>query len=737
MVKNFNLSCPNTNNPNHTFQNKKLFASNINSIDWSKLYEENKDANSAYKFFYNKISASFEASFKLVRISRKRMKDKPWITKALKKSSKCKNKLYKKWISTKSIEDEIKYKQYRKTYSNIAKDAESKYYRQMFDERVNSVKQLWRNLNTVCAFKKNKTKYTNIPKIIKNNVELTDKGDISNEFNRYFSTVGQSLVDDLMKNNKDFNDTSYRSFYDNPVVDSMFTNPVSAYELARLIDNLNTSKSAGPDNIGPKIIKEMSSLFIEPLLHIYNLSLSTGKIPDQLKIAKVIPIYKKGDACQTCNYRPISLLSIFDKLLEKIVHKRLLSHLQKHNVLYQYQFGFRKNHSTTLALIDVIDNIYKYLDNNEITIGIYLDLKKAFDTVNHDILLDKMYNYGIRGVVHDWFRSYLSDRQQYTIVNNTESRSMKINCGVPQGSVLGPLLFLIYINDIRNAIPDENIKLYADDTNLFIHGVDRKYVFEKANMYLKLLNKWFLGNKLSLSLDKTCYTVFGLKDDSDCNIQYKGIKINRVPSCRYLGVIIDEKLKWTEHIDYVYNKLIKFVGIFYKLRGKLPSQILKNIYYAFVHPHILYGIELYGNTYPTYLDKLSKLNNKLIRILQNKPIKTPVHEMYKDYNTLPITSLHIQQILLFVYKVKYNSNLMPDLFNDYFITNNSVHNYETRSQSKLHYHSINSSFGSRSLKFKGCCLFNRLPISLQGHMSSSDFKESLYDYIVDNPSELL
>jgi hypothetical protein len=407
----------------------------------------------------------------------------------------------------------------------------------------------------------------------------------------------------------------------------------------------------------------------------------------------------------------------------------LFSHLQKHNILYCNQFGFRRNHNSTLALIEAVDNIYQYLDNKEITVGLYLDLQKAFDTVNHQILLHKMYNYGIRGIVLDWYRNYLTNRKQYTVVNNTTSELMCIKCGVPQGSVLGPLLFLIYISDIHKAIPDEQIKLYADDTNLFIHGPDEKLVIQKTNSSLKLLNEWFVANKLSLNLDKTCYTVFGTKEGCDYNIHLNGITIKRVPSCRYIGVIIDEKLKWTEHIDNIYSKLVKFVGIFYKLRGKIPTKILKNIYFAFVHPHLLYGIELYGNTCPTYLDKINKLNNKLLRILQNKPVITPIRELFKTYNTLPINLLHMQQILVFVYNVMYNSSQMPEVFRDYFIVNNMIHNYETRSQNKLHLHSINSLYGSRSLRYKGCSLFNKLPLSLQGHMPTSQFKQELKDFL--------
>jgi len=185
---------------------------------------------------------------------------------------------------------------------------------------------------------------------------------------------------------------------------------------------------------------------IEPLVYIYN-HFKTGCVPVSLKIAKVIPIFKKGDNSNPSNYRPISLLSIFHKLLENLMYKRVYSFLHKYSVLYQYQFGFRHHHSTSLPLIELCDNLYSHLDQHEVVVGMYFDLQKAFDTVNHKILLQKLCGYGIRGIVHEWFRNYLSNRKQFASINNIDSDLDNINCGVPQGSVLGPLLFLIYVND--------------------------------------------------------------------------------------------------------------------------------------------------------------------------------------------------------------------------------------------------------------------------------------------------
>ena len=242
--------------------------------------------------------------------------------------------------------------------------------------------------------------------------------------------------------------------------------------------------------------------------------------------------------------------------------------------------------------------------------------------------------------------------------------------GVPQDSVLGPVLFLLCINDICNAIPDAKIKLFADDSNLFLYDTSLSNLYHRANLCLTYLSKWFLVNRLSLSVDKMCYSIFGNQhNDSftpNLQVEINGKAIQKIECCKYLGICINNNLSWREHIDYVHKKLIKFTSIFYKIRNKLNCDILKLLYFAFVYPHLLYGIEIYGNTCYSFINKLEKLNNKILRILQNKSLSTHSIELYKHYNTLPITDLHLYQILLFVHKFIHHRQNLPDIFATYF-----------------------------------------------------------------------
>ena len=708
-------------------KNKETFCSMLQSAEWDMVYNQN-DTNAAYNNFINIVTDAYEQSFTITRLSRKRLKDKPWITKGLKKSSRIKNNLYRKWLISQSPDDESEYKSYKKIFKKVAQDAATSYYKNMFNTKTNSVKQLWKNLNTICSFKKNdKTKRNVISKLNVDNDYITKPEDISNSMNNYFSTVGSKLVNNLINNNPTFNNNDYKSYCSTSIKDSIFLTPVTRTEVYLLIDKLNISKAAGNDNIGPVLVKTAAPIIVDPLLHIYNLSLLNGIVPDKLKIAKVIPVFKTGDRCKSNNYRPISLLSIFEKVLEKLMYTRLYSFLMEHNVLYKNQFGFRKNHSTVLALVEVLDKIYNKLDNHEVVVGIYLDLQKAFDTVNHEILLYKIYHYGIRGITYNWFVSYLANRHQFTSVDNVHSGLLKVTCGVPQGSVLGPLLFLLYINDIEHAVP--GVKLFADDTNLFLSCKDIVSLNLDANACMKRLNEWFLANKLSLNLDKTCYMLFpALKNASKFSLDLNGMKIKYVNSCKYLGVIIDDELLWTAHIDHIYCHLLKYVGIFYKLRNKIPKRVLKNIYFAFVHPYILYGIEIYANTSKTHIDKLEKLNNTLLRILQNETRRCYVVNLYVNYDTLSVTDLHKLRILLFVHKYVHHMDKLPEIYKNYFSFNSEIHSYSTRSASNIHLPRAETSYGQRSVSYEGVNLWNNLPDDLKNITSLSKFKAYLKLY---------
>ena len=706
------------------------FTNMLEDANWNSVYNHS-DVNTAYNNFHFVVQKAFNASFPLKTLSKKRAKDKPWITSALKVSSNVKNSLYRKWLKTKSPIDEAKYKQYRNTFKNIAREAEHLYYKELFDTKTNSIKKLWENLNMVSSFKSGKQKKNNkITKLRVNNTTLTETEDICNAFNKYFNTVGQQLVDELNNRNPGSNKIDFIKYCEPSMKNSMFCEPVSREELFKLINNLKNSKSPGFDNIGPKLIKQVMHVVIDPLVYLYNLSFETGIVPDKLKIAKVVPVYKSGDSSLPNNYRPISLLSVFDKLLEKLMAIRLNKFLSVNNILYRYQFGFRKNYSTVLAVIDVVDNILEHLDKKETGLGIYLDLRKAFDTVDHDILLHKMYNYGIRGTVYDWFRSYVSNRIQYTTLQNINSTTATVTCGVPQGSVLGPLLFLIYMNDIYKAVPDINVKLFADDTNVFLFDQNSKNLSLKAADCLNKLNDWFTANKLSLNLTKTCYMVFSSKKDDDIKLFLNNIEIEKVQSCKYLGIYIDDELNWQAHVNYVYNKIIKFTGILYKLRSKLSYEWLKAIYFAFVYPHLLYGIEIYANTFISYLDRLMKLNNKILRIIQNQHLRFHVLELYTTFNLLPLDQLYNQQLLIFVFKCLYHNNLVPCVFHNYFTCNKEIHSHSTRAQNNLHIFTPNTMYGKRTIKYKCSTLWNNLPDLFKEYSTVRLFRCNCKKYLI-------
>ena len=367
------------------------------------------------------------------------------------------------------------------------------------------------------------------------------------------------------------------------------------------------NKVGGADEISAKMIKSIIHYIKEPLAYIFNLCIEKAIWPNILKTAEVVPIYKAGVKTDVSNYRPISLISNF---FEKIIHVRLLSFLMKHNIISKKQFGFIKNRGTTVALNYISDKIYKNLDKSIPTIAAFLDLSKAFDTVDHKILLYKLERHGIRGQALELMKSYLSDRQQIVKINNCKSDSSLITTGVPQGTILGPLLFIIYVNDLLEDLLDIEIASYADDTIIIASSKTWAEAAKAMNKNLQKVANWLALNKLSLNISKTVYMTFGNYCDSvpvAINIRINNQPINRVTEHKYLGIIFDYNMKWNMHIKYVMRRTKYLIFIFAKLKNIMDTKTLMMIYYAFFHSIVKYGIIAWGGLYNNNLNLIQNV----------------------------------------------------------------------------------------------------------------------------------
>ena len=339
-----------------------------------------------------------------------------------------------------------------------------------------------------------------------------------------------------------------------------------------------------------------------PLSKIFNKSLSHGIFPDLLEIARIIPIFKRGDSSDPKNYRPISLLPSFSKILEQIIYNRLISFFNKHDILHSSQHGFCTNHSTNSALAEVLDCVTLALNKKFLSLALFIDVSKAFDSLDHQLLFAKSNIYGVRGTALDLLKSYFSNHFQYATVNNDSSNFCKITTGVPQGSIIGPLMYAIYVNDVFNVADFMKCVIYADDTFIIISARTKDELLALATCYLTLYSKWFAINKLCLNDSKTHFFVFGpVGNDNIDTIIFDDNTVKRVNEIPYLGIIIDDHLCWKSHINCVRDKVARGVGMLKMSYTCLPKQCLLTIYYSFIQSYLQYGIEFLGSTYTTYL----------------------------------------------------------------------------------------------------------------------------------------
>ena len=676
----------------------------INDTDWSDVLAEN-NPQSAFTLFHDKLITVYNTAFPVKRISPKRA-EKPWITDSLLKCIKRKNQLFAIYKRNKTVFNERRYKSYKYSLQKILRDEKKAHYSSLIIQNRSCMRKTWDVIRGLIGVKQKKISN----EFIINNTHVSDPTAISNAFNDYFVNVGPTLASRISPTPVDQTELPPLNPH------TMFISDVTPTEVNNVINNLKNS-SAGVDCIKPKALKLIAVSVCEPLTHLFNLSFHHGIVPNQLKVARVVPIFKKGNPQSIENYRPISILSSLSKVLERLIYNRVFDFLNNHNIITGSQYGFRKKYSTYMPLIHLLSKIHSALDSGDSVIGLFLDLSKAFDTVDHAILLKKLYRYGLRGVMYDWFKDYLSNRIQCVELDNIYSVTKNIVCGVPQGSILGPLLFLLYINDLPLQSSLSTI-MFADDSNLFLQGSNIDDMKNTLNCQLEKIVHWFNVNKLSLNISKTHCMLFTRKRSivNSPTIVMNNTVINFVHETKFLGVILSSNLRWDKHITNISNKISKNTGILRKLKFKIPKESLLTLYNAFIYPYLYYCNIIWGHSAQCHLAKLLKIQKRAVRLILNKSPREHTAPLFDSLNILTIYQISIYCKCIFMFQLY--TRQLPPIFNHLFSFRHNVHNHETRATNYYNFPRCRSEFSRKFLTYSGPFFFNQI-------LNHSDFADIL------------
>ena len=535
-------------------------------------------------------------------------------------------------------------------------------------------------------------------------------------------------------------DTSFKHYLGSSNPSNFLFKLQSQSDVLYFISKLKGKTSYGFDLISNKVLKLIAPHIISPLTHILNLSLQNGTVASPFKITKVVPVFKGENKHFFTNYRPISLLSSFSKLLEKIVAKQLIDFLNFHNIFYKHQYGFRKHHCTSHPLIHFTHNIFQALnqDDPQFSLAIFIDLKKAFDTVNFSILLKKLSHYGIRNSALNWFTSYLSNRQQFTEVNGHLSAELTIKMGVPQGSVLGPLLFLLFINDLHNS-SDFSSLLFADDTTLQLSGTNLNLLVSAANINLKKCEKWFMANRLTLNALKTKFVLFSPKNAHihPVKLLFDGIEIEQIgdsfktKSFKFLGHLIDDKLSWQHHLTLVKNKISSSIFALSHTKNILPYFARKCVYNSLISSHLTFGSMVFGATKYSKIKNLYALQKKAIRLVSLSNRFAHSDPLFLANNVLNLPDLIKYDKLCFMHKLRYL--YLPKSFNNILHLKSEIGESRVRSDVGNFLIPPNKT-GILFPLLEAAKDWNALPYHLKSIAKISTFKSEVKGFLLNNYS---
>lgn len=695
----------------------------LKSENWSGVLQE-LDVDKQLDLFYSIFMSHYNAACPLVTRKVKRPKNK-WFDKNLLTLKTTLKYYYDRYKQTKLTTDRNNYLHQKKIYRDEIKAAKKSYITNTILNSQNISKSLWNIINNETErgkLPKNTHKFNTIKS--KDGKTLTHPSDICNEFNTTLLENVTNLINAKVKHTTQHNTYTHIQ----QTVNSLYLPEITQHDLSKIVNQLKISKATSADGLSTFILKKCFPYLCVPLLSILNSAIKDGTFPTSLKDSVVIPIHKKGKADVIDNYRPITLVSVISKVLEKHIAKHLTAFLDKHKILNVHQYGFRKKHSTINAITHLIENIIDNIDNNVKTNSLFLDLSKAFDCIDHTILLDKLYRYGVRGIPQALLKSYLSNRTQQIRITHLEgnmikqytSEKLNIQYGVPQGSVLGPLLFIIYVNDIPTLSNGKAI-LFADDTSIINQGTTTENLELTTYINTEQITDYFESNNLFINPAKTNYILFEThqrKQTSNITVTIKEQEIKEVLETNFLGLKLDKHLSWKPHIDKVCKKVSSNIFILKHMSQSLEVNILKTIYYALIHPHLSYGLIVWGHCAKEHMQRIFRLQKYAIRTIMKLKKTVSCRQSFKNLNILTVYSMYIMDTII---HTKHRLSLQ---------TNTDIHSHDTRNKDKYHMQQHNLKLYDSKPSMAGCIFFNKLPPHIRHKPSDSTFRQSLKNLLI-------